>query len=285
MKKLILCVLTTLITAGPFSNVEADETLPNLHVNAVNKQIADIYNSLSAECSKPTFEVFEKAYRGYVNLQAAGKLTNDKEVLTICDMSMSSNTYRMWIIDLRERKVLLNDYVAHGQGSGEEFATAFSNTNNSHQSSIGFYVTGDTYNGEHGRSLYLHGMDKGYNNLAYERSIVVHGANYVNKDFIAQHERLGRSWGCPAVSDKISNEVIDMIKDGTCLFIYYPQTKYLRTAYWLNKKINSLPDMNKNWEPMLAMNTKKGPVKVVYEYGPLAQSIAQAVSNINFPLY
>ena len=175
----------------------------------------------------------------------------------------------MWIIDLKERKLLYNTYVAHGAGTGEEFATKFSNNFDSHQSSLGFYVTGGTYMGEHGNSLYLHGMDQGYNSNAYDRSIVVHGADYVCKQFINCNERLGRSWGCPAVPEKLAQPIISTIKDGTCLFVYYPEKSYLKTAYWMNKKVDEVPqfiadEMN---TMMIAKGGKgkyKGPVKVVY---------------------
>ncbi len=139
----------------------------------------------------------------------------------------------MWIIDLDSRKVLLNTHVAHGQGTGEEYAKNFSNNEGSHQSSMGFYVTGDTYVGKHGNSLHLHGMDEGYNSAAYERAIVVHGAGYVSSDFIAGTGRLGRSWGCPAVSNELADEVIETIKDGTCMFIYYPEQRYIQSSKWL----------------------------------------------------
>lgn len=180
--------------------------------------------------------VFAKAYIGYMNLKAENKLNSEKQLLTVCDYSLSSTKNRMWIIDLAENKVLLNTYVAHGQGTGEEFATAFSNKDGSHQSSMGFYVTGETYMGGHGNSLYLHGMDEGYNSAAYNRSIVMHGAAYVSKDFIAGTGRLGRSWGCPAVQSDLCDEIIDYTKGGTCLFIYYPEAKYMADSYWLNKK-------------------------------------------------
>jgi len=184
------------------------------------------------------YKVFEKAYIGYLNLKAENKLNAEKHILTVCDYSLSANKNRMWVIDMQNNKVLLNTYVAHGQGTGEEYAKAFSNKEGSHQSSIGFYVTGDTYVGSHGNSLYLHGMDEGYNSAAYERSIVMHGAGYVSKDFIAGTGRLGRSWGCPAISAEVCETVIDCTKGGTCLFVYYPEEKYLSTSYWLNKKLD-----------------------------------------------
>lgn len=204
-----------------------------------SEYIAGVYRKINfCMDGKLSFEVFEKAYRGYLNLKNAGQLNNDKEIISICDFSLSANTNRLWIIDLKHNKVLYNTYVAHGQGSGEEFATAFSNTENSHQSSIGFYVTDETYMGEHGLSLRLKGLDNKYNSAAFDRGIVVHGADYVSTSFIAGNQRLGRSWGCPAVATELAPAIINTIKDGSCLFIYYPDKKYLASSFWLNKKFN-----------------------------------------------
>lgn len=188
--------------------------------------------------------VFEQAFRGYSNLKSAGKLSSKDEILTVCDYSLSSNVKRLWIINLSERRVMLNTYVAHGQGTGEEFATTFSNKENSHQSSLGFYITGETYIGEHGLSLYLHGMDDQYNSAAYKRSIVLHGAAYVSETFIRQNQRLGRSWGCPAVAEELAPEIISLIKGGTCLFSYHHDIQYLSTSYWLNKKVDRIQNQS-----------------------------------------
>lgn len=218
----------------------------NLNKTAIAEQsakeyISSIYEKINfCREGKLNPAVFETAYRGYANLKAAGKLAEDKQLISIADYSLSANTKRLWIIDLKTSKVLLNTYVAHGQGTGEEFATAFSDRENSHQSSMGFYVTGETYMGEHGLSLYLHGMDNGYNANAYRRSVVLHGAAYVSEDFIRAHKRLGRSWGCPAVAQELASSIINLVKDGSCLFIYYPDRLYRSTSYWLNKKSNSL---------------------------------------------
>lgn len=281
MRKKILCVMITLSMVLPLTKAWSGEGIVALTERSVGQTIQAVYNAINFNPdSKPDFAVFEKAYIGYLNLLNSGEMNPGKQVLTICDMSMSANTNRMWIIDLKENKVLLNTYVAHGQGSGEEFANKFSNKMNSHQTSLGFYITGETYNGEHGNSLYLHGMDKGYNNLAYERNIVVHGARYVCDNFIKGNERLGRSWGCPAVSDKISNKVIDLIKDGTCLFVYYPEKKYLASSHWLNKTPDAYSVNN-----MLAMATPKTNTQIVYEYGPTAQKVFNIVKNIQLPLF
>jgi hypothetical protein len=212
---------------------------PDLPVSVqVINPVADKYSKIDFNgIEKLDYNVFVKAYVGYLNLHAENKLNTDKQILTVCDYSLSSTKNRMWVIDLANNKILLNTYVAHGQGTGEEYANLFSNKEGSHQSSMGFYITGDTYIGSHGNSLYLHGMDEGYNSAAYERSIVMHGAGYVSKDFIAGTGRLGRSWGCPAVSTELCDEIIDYTKEGTCLFIYYPEQKYMEESYWLNKKI------------------------------------------------
>ncbi len=235
MKKLLTRLVAVLTISIISLNVKAADKEIIVPLT-VEQHISFVYRHINfAGHDTLDYDVFKKGYLGYINLLMAGKLSVDKPILTVCDFSLSSNQNRMWIIDLRSREILLNTFVAHGQGSGDEYAVNFSNKTNSHQSSLGFYVTGKTYIGEHGNSLYLHGMDQGFNNAAYDRNIVVHGARYVDDNFIAQNKRLGRSWGCPAVSDKISDVVINLIKDGTCLFIYYPLKKYLASSYWLNK--------------------------------------------------
>ncbi len=189
-------------------------------------------------------EVFALAWRGYMNLQAAGLLRTDKQVMSVIDFSRSSCQDRLWVIDLKAHKVIYHTYVAHGQGSGMDMATSFSNREGSHASSLGFYVTGDTYVGQHGNSLRLLGMDKGFNDAALDRGIVVHAAGYVSDAFIANEGRLGRSWGCPALNPEIAQSIIRAIQDGTCLFIYYPQADYLKSSGWLNRHVESLPALS-----------------------------------------
>jgi hypothetical protein len=247
MKKLLLCVCVYLITSIASKPVKADETLSLLHVteSKVDNYISRVYKQINFSNCKPlAYEVFSKAMHGYLNLKSAGKLSIDHEMLTVCDFTLSSTQNRMWIINLATKNIVYNTYVAHGNGSGEEFATNFSNTNDSHQSSLGFYITSETYMGEHGLSLRLQGVDNGFNDAAYDRGIVVHGADYVCKKFARTNNYIGRSWGCPAVPVKLSTPIINTIKNGTCLFIYYPDARYIKTAYWLNKKTNHLPDDN-----------------------------------------
>jgi hypothetical protein len=277
MKMMICRVLVLLLLVNTHQLSYATGEIKN--TTAADRHIEDMYHAICTNGqSLPSFQVFEKAYRGYLNLQSAGKVNSEKQILTICDLSLSANENRMWIIDLAARKVLLHTLVAHGQGSGEEYAVKFSNKINSHQTSLGFYVTGNTYTGDHGLSLYLHGVDRGYNNMAYERAIVVHGADYVSKDFICDNERLGRSWGCPAVPKQQSDVVINHIKDSTCLFIYYPQQRYLKSSVWLNKRINNLPA---NATESFAIKPQR---KIVYEYSPKLQAMIKQVPIIRLPL-
>ena len=193
----------------------------------------EIYKELQFTDEKLNFEVFEKAFLGFQNLKKSGKLQPTANLLSVCDFSLSSNRKRLWVIDLDEKKILFNSLVAHGKGTGEEFAMSFSNTMDSHQSSLGFYITEQTYNGDNGSSMRLFGMDKGYNDAALERCIVMHGANYVSEDFIRAEKRLGRSWGCPAVPRDLAQPIINTIKNGTCLFVYYPDQNYLAGSEWL----------------------------------------------------
>ncbi len=242
MKRLVLCLSIATITAISYQYVTANESGETVTPTTVTKvtdvdgYINNMYHSIDfSGYNKPDSEVFRSALYGYLNLLDAGQLEN-KDMLTICDFSRSSAEKRMWVIDLARRKVLYNDLVAHGQGSGMEYATKFSNQPNSHQSSLGFYVTDKPYIGGHGKSLRLRGMDNGFNSAAYDRDVVVHGADYVSKDFVASQNRLGRSWGCPAVSNRIASELIDKIEGGSCLFIYYPSQKYLQATRWLKKE-------------------------------------------------
>ena len=202
---------------------------------AVEVKTSSLYDQINfANSRKLSREVFNKAYLGYLNLKDMG-VVNGREIISICDFSLSSNVPRLWVIDLKNKKVLFNTLVAHGQGSGEEFATKFSNIEDSHQSSMGFYVTDGTYYGDKGYSLKIHGKDAGYNDQAFNRAIVIHGADYVSNDFIKGNNRLGRSWGCPALPQNLNRPIIDAIKGGTTLFIYSANQKYLASSKWLNR--------------------------------------------------
>ncbi|MCY7357511.1 MAG: murein L,D-transpeptidase catalytic domain family protein, partial [Rudanella sp.] len=177
---------------------------------------AAVFDDLNLETRGLNRTVFDHALRGMQ------KMMDAKPVLSIVDMSQPSSKKRLYVIDLVGRKLLFNTYVAHGRNSGVLLAEKFSNTNSSFQSSLGFYQTLGTYQGKHGLSLQLKGLERGINDNAFARAIVMHGANYVCEDIIRNTGRLGRSQGCPAVSNAESKPIIQAIKGGSCLFIYSP---------------------------------------------------------------
>lgn len=192
-----------------------------------------VYNSLNANSfAMPAFESFSKALTGYNRLKEQGVIK--KDILTLIDFSMSANEKRLWIIDMSTRTVLYNTLVAHGRNSGNVYATSFSNAASSYKSSLGFYATGEIYNGKHGASLRLDGLEKGINSNARSRAVVMHAADYVSENFIKQHSRLGRSLGCPALPNHLNKEIINLIKDKSCLFIYHPSKKYIASSRLLS---------------------------------------------------
>lgn len=189
---------------------------PSLDLN-----IEIVYNSLNSNhFDLPNLESFKEALRGFYLLKEKGLV--QKDVLTLVDFSLSSNTKRLWVIDMATNTILYNSLVAHGRNTGEEFANSFSNSNSSFKSSLGFYVTGEIYNGKHGMSLRLDGLERGVNNNARERGVVMHSANYVSNSFIKSNSRLGRSQGCPAIPEELLSGIVTTIKNKSCLFIYHP---------------------------------------------------------------
>lgn len=188
-------------------------------------KVNSLYQSLQANSFKlPQLESFSNALEGFYKLQQKGLIQNN--ILTLIDFSLSSNVKRLWVIDMNSNEILFNSLVAHGRNSGDEFATKFSNKSESFQSSLGFYLTGEVYQGKHGQSLRLDGMERGINDNARDRAVVIHGADYVSNSFIKQNKRLGRSLGCPALPQELTAEIINIIKDQSCLYIYHPTSKY-----------------------------------------------------------
>lgn len=183
------------------------------------------------------FKPYKLALQGYFKMLAAGELQNP-EYLTVVDMTKSANVERMYIIDTESWQVVHKSLVSHGMNTGEEFAQHFSNTESSHQSSLGFYKTAEVYNGKHEKSLKLDGLEL-FNSNARDRGVVVHAADYVSHDYVKSNGRLGRSYGCPALPFDQYDKVIDMIKDGSCFFIYYPEKDYLKKSKYINAKINA----------------------------------------------
>ncbi len=220
--KLVYVLLFALMSFAP--NLK-DSNPKNFVFVSTTKSVEIVYNSLDANnFVLPKLESFSQALEGFYHLKDSGKIKND--LLTIVDFSLSSNSKRLWVIDLEENKILFHSLVAHGKNSGEEYATSFSNEEESYKSSLGFFATAEVYTGSHGTSLKLDGLESGINDKARKRAIVIHGANYVSTDFIKNHNRLGRSQGCPALPVELSSKIINKIKNKSCLFIYHPSKNY-----------------------------------------------------------
>jgi len=214
-------------------NTAASSSSRNLFENYVD----ELYQAAHLSASGLDEAVFQKAVTGFLNLKANNKISPFSSILTVIDFNRPSHEKRMWIVDMVNETLLLNTWVAHGQGSGVDTANTFSNTDNSHQSSLGFYLTDDVYFGKHGRSLHLDGLDEGFNSSARQREIVVHAADYVSQSFIDQNGRIGRSWGCPAVAPEVAGQVIDDIKGKTVMFINGNDATY--TSKYLDEDLSA----------------------------------------------
>lgn len=194
----------------------------------------DIYSAVNLADSGLARTVFDLAIKGLKKLDLEGKLAN-ANVVTIADYSQSSKKKRLYVIDLKDRKLLFNTYVAHGRNTGDEYARSFSNEEGSLKSSLGFYVTEKPIIGSHtGFALLINGVEKGFNDHAVKRAIIIHAADYATENFIKKHGRLGRSMGCPALPPDLNKPIIEKIKGGTCLFIYNPDNKYICSSALLN---------------------------------------------------
>ncbi|SNR89723.1 murein L,D-transpeptidase catalytic domain family protein [Flavobacterium sp. ov086] len=209
----------------PETKKTAIKTIAKVEKLTVEAKIESVYNTLNSNNFKlPELKTFSEALKGFYLLKERGII--QKNILTLIDFSLSSNAKRLWVIDLTTNTILFNSLVAHGRNTGEEFASAFSNSNSSFKSSLGFYATGEIYRGKHGASLRLDGLENGVNDNARERGVVMHGADYVSESFIRGNKRLGRSQGCPAIPMELTDEIIQVIKDKSCLYIYHPSRSF-----------------------------------------------------------
>ena len=226
MKLLLIAFagLISLLSIASANNTHDEKNTKNKIADVIDYYEQQLHN-LYTECElndKLEFTVFKQALAGYNSLELS-----NKKILSIIDFSKPSTEERLFIIDLENPKLLLQTLVAHGKNSGFMNATRFSNRSGSHKSSLGFYRTGTTYVGRRGYSLKLEGLEKGINDNARRRGIVIHGANYVNDKFVTgKNSMLGRSWGCPAVSNKLNKKIIELLKGGSCLYIYAENEDY-----------------------------------------------------------
>jgi hypothetical protein len=215
-------LITTLTTAeNPSAAKEPAMTV----VKPDSVQRESLYDNMRLDTNGLSREAFDNALIGYEHLQENGRIKNP-DVLSIIDFSLPSTKKRLFVIDLKNKILLFNTLVSHGRNSGKDIASTFSNQVNSFKSSLGFYITGDTYSGEHGYSLRLEGEEAGINDNALSRGIVMHSANYVNEGLGKMQGYIGRSLGCPAIPENIHRKVIQSIRNGTCLFLYSPDKYY-----------------------------------------------------------
>jgi L,D-transpeptidase catalytic domain len=194
--------------------------------NPLSNNQPRMYDSLKLDTLGLSRQAFDYALKGFNYLKSLGKVHNDT-ILSIVDFSLPSSKKRLFVIDLTKCTILFNTYVAHGRNSGKEYANQFSNKNESNKSSLGFYVTQDTYTGNHGYSLRLEGEENGINDNALNRAIVMHSAWYVDESIIKSRGYIGRSLGCPVIPESLRKPIIEKIKNGSCLFLYSPDQNYL----------------------------------------------------------
>jgi hypothetical protein len=254
--KLVLVALL-LVTVQTLANNDkdkkeagGDKNFPSLFSTSANaplltKMADSIYNLISLGDYGLEREVFFKAFKGYQVLQSKGALKKT-DLLTICDYSQSINNKRLYVIDLADGRLLFNTFVSHGRNSGNEFATSFSNFENSNKSCLGFLVTGGTYSGKAGYSLRFDGMERGINDRVRSRAIVLHGSRFVNESFMNVRGTIGKSLGCPAVPFGLHKRIIDAIKGGSCFFINSPDQWYAQTSTIVNAAFDLSPSLQLN---------------------------------------
>lgn len=236
-KNLILSLLSFIvILTSSFANKFRNAVAPVLSkskINIIDSGKFILYDSLHLEIEGLNRQVFDYAIQGYQQLMQLGQLKNP-QTLSIIDFSMPSKVKRLFVLDLVHFRLLFNTYVAHGRNSGLQTATTFSNQPESFKSSLGFYSTQNIYNGKHGSSLQLNGLEKGFNDNALSRGIVMHAANYVDEQLAKTRGYIGRSLGCPAVPEKVHAAIIGAIANGSCLFVYANDENYLTHSQYLN---------------------------------------------------
>jgi len=206
---------------------------PNIPTLADSSRLNLIYNNLNLDSLGLSADAFHKAIGGFLSMVLTGEIRNPG-ILSIIDFTLPSNQKRLFVLDMLNGRLLFNTLVAHGRNSGKLIANRFSNRYNSYMSSLGFYLTGEPFIGQHGYSLHLDGKEKGWNDNVFRRSIIIHPAGYVSEEHIRQWGYLGRSEGCPAIPEELDRPIIDSIRGGSCLFIYAPDKKYLKRSKLLS---------------------------------------------------
>ena len=224
-----------LISFG-FTKEHSKSIHQNEWAGTIKTEKSSLYQKLGLAALGLSQEAFTYALNGFDHLLQAGKIKKDN-ILSILDFSLPSGKKRLFVIDLITEELVFNTYASHGKNSGKIVPTNFSNQSNSNKSSLGFYITGNTYNGKKGCSLRLEGEELGINNNAFTRGIVVHGAAYVNENIAKAQGFVGRSQGCPALPKDQSKHIIDKIKNGSCLFIYSPDPYYAKHSTLIQEAV------------------------------------------------
>lgn len=224
----VLTAACLAFAAGPAAALETAATHPSIQFQPQNP----LTNTLAAQAPDLNPKVLHAAVSAMQCAVNSG--AEPAERLAVIDFSLPSTEQRLWIFDLQQQTLLLQDLVAHGQGSGGNLANAFSNVEGSHQSSIGLFRTQESYFGKHGYSLRMDGLEPGINDLARQRAIVIHPADYVDPSWIERHGRIGRSHGCPAVRPEVASMVVDSLKGGQFMFSWYPDDHWLATSEFIN---------------------------------------------------
>lgn len=259
MDKLLLMVIFAVFAGIGFQPFHVEE---KDNIQGKTKQVDSIipspersetqrlYDSLNLR-SILNYKAFEQAMVGYGTIPA-----KNKDILTVIDFTLPSTKKRMYVLDMKNKKLLFHTIVSHGRNSGEKYATKFSNKHGSLQSSLGFYLTDATYQGGNGYSLRLAGLEKGINDQAMARAVVIHGADYCSEKVIRSTGRLGRSYGCPALPRTLNKPIINTIKNGSLLFIYAEDATYVANSKVLkNNFINPPKTMLAQKEEVAPSNT------------------------------
>jgi hypothetical protein len=230
MQLRLFLALPALLSLHASKALPAESALPPFGARAVERAVE------AAEAAPFALQgldpsVFEHALAAWERVKAETGVARTR--LAVIDYSLPSTARRLWIFDVPSKRCLFHELVAHGRGSGDDRATRFSNIEGSLQTSLGVFVTGDTYQGAHGRSLRLKGLEKGFNDNAFRRAIVMHAADYVDPALGVKQGRIGRSWGCPAVAKDVAGPVIDALEPGAVVFAWGPDDRWQRESSWL----------------------------------------------------
>jgi hypothetical protein len=231
IKQLIFFIsFFSIVGWGPFSFIFKEH---NKQPFGTREWIEDEIRIIHTQADNIDPGILKLALKAFIKARQQG--LDHKQLLTVIDYSKPSTARRLWVIDIKNDAVIYNTWVTHGRNSGKNFATSFSNRPGSLQSSIGVFVTtSDPYVGGNGYSLRLVGLEPGINDNAFKRDIVIHGAWYANADVAKKYGQLGRSWGCPAVSDRLAKPLIDTIKERTIVFAYADNRSWIRNSPYLN---------------------------------------------------